>query len=593
MGSAVGGFINGRPTNGANPYIDSLNGGSAWRNESGASGTVYISYALQQGYDPNGALGGNAPSYTWSDNPAWSTAIKAALSTYEAVCDVKFVQTAPENADVWYWLANSTQVGGSNILGWHDFPAYDSESLNSELLYGVFNRDYSATVSPGSLMFSTLVHELGHGMGLAHPHDGGYDLPKNQKFPGVYNEWSTGTYGMNQGIWTIMSYNDGWNGSPSSSNTYGCAMTPMALDIAALQGMYGANMTTALGNTTYVLPTAAGANVGWACIWDCGGTDTISNLGSAVAATINLNAAPLTGPNAGGYVSWDKSVPGGFTIANGVTIENAIGGSGADFITGNAAKNTLTGGDGADTLVGGADADTLYGGEGNDVFVISSLADFTTGEVVRGEGGADELRFAATTSGTITLSNMVTIESVVIGTGTGATAVATGTANLSVNAAAYTGNGLTMVGNAGANTLTGTALADNISGGSGYDVLIGGTGADTLIGGAGNDSLTGGGDADVFVFNFVSGTDHVTDFVHRIDHIQLSTAVMGLGSAGTLSADAFYAGSAAHDATDRIIYKQSTGVLFYDSDGTGSKAAVQIGVFDSRPVLTLEDFWVI
>ena len=595
MGTAVGVLINGRPTNGANPYIDSLNGGSAWSNESGASGTVFITYYLQSRVDPYGALVGGGSSYPW--DPAWSGAIKAAFASYEAVCNVKYVETQdPNSADLWYWLASNTQVGSDSsgtILGWHELPAYGSQ----EPLYGVFNRDYSATVTPGSVMYETLVHELGHGLGLAHPHDGGYDTLVNGKpqiFPGVTNAWSTGTNGLNQSIWTVMSYNDGWTGSPSSTYDYGCAITPMALDIAALQGMYGANTTTALGDTTYQLPTAAGANVGWACIWDCGGSDTISNEGSSVAAVINLNQAPLTGQNAGGYVSWDKSVPGGFTIANGVTIENAIGGSGNDLLTGNAANNTLTGGEGADTLVGGAGTDTLYGGTGNDVFVISALADFTTNDRIFGADGVDEFRFAATSAGTLVLTANVSVERVVIGTGTGANAVSSATTALSVNASAYSdASGLTMVGNAGANTLTGSGYGDSLDGGSGNDVLIGGGGVDRLIGGAGNDSLTGGADADTFVFNLLPSSDHVTDFAHLSDHVELTQSVRsGLNTLGALSADAFYAGSAAHDATDRIIYKQSTGTLYYDADGKGGKSAVVIAVFDTHPVLTAADFWV-
>jgi serralysin len=532
MGTAAGVFINGRPTNGANPYIDSLNGGSAWRNEGGASGTVHISYALQQGVDPNGALVGGGNSYSWADNPAWSAAIKSVFSSYEAVCDIKFDQTAPQNADIWYWLGNPTQVGGSDILGWHDFPAYSSELPNTELLYGVFNRDYSATVTPGSLMFGTLVHEIGHGLGLAHPHDGGYDVLVNgrpQVFPGVpftNGEWSTGTYGLNQTIWSVMSYNDGWTGSRSGSDNYGCALTPMALDIAALQGMYGANMTTAKGDTTYVLPTAAGANVGWACIWDCGGTDTISNQGSSVAAVINLNQAPLTGQNAGGYVSWDQSVPGGFTIANGVTIENAVGGNGNDALTGNEAANTLSGGLGSDTITGGAGSDTIYGGSGNDLFILTSLADVTDTEVIYGGDGADELRFSASAAGTLIITNLLWVERVALGTGTSVNAVITGTVSLNVNAANYTNNALTLTGNAGANILTGTGLDDTIAGAAGNDVLIGGAGADTLTGGAGNDSLTGGSGADTFVFNLTSSTDSVTDFVHLSDRIQLSKSAL-------------------------------------------------------------------
>lgn len=594
MGTAYGVLINGRPTNGANPYIDSLNGGTAWRNEGGATGPVTITYFLQSGEDPYEILVGGGSSYAWDQ--AWSGAIKAAFGSYEAVCNLKYVETQDANsADIWYWLANNTQVGSDNsgtILGWHEFPYYGWEPL-----YGVFNRDYSSSVTPGSIMFETLVHELGHGLGLAHPHDGGYDvtvLGQAQIFPGVTNAWNTGTNGLNQSIWSVMSYNGGWTGSPSASYDYGCALTPMALDIAALQSMYGANTTTALDNNTYMLPTAAGSNVGWACIWDCGGTDTISNAGSSVAAVINLNEAPLTGQNAGGYVSWDKSVPGGYTIANGVTIENAIGGDGNDLLTGNGVNNTLTGGIGADTLMGGTGTDTLYGGAGSDVFIFSSLSEFTATEVVNGDEGFDEFRFAATASGTLVLTTNVWVEQVVLGTGTGALPATNGTTKLNVNAAAYTANGLTITGNAAANTLTGTGLDDRLEGGSGNDVLIGGLGGDTLWGGAGNDSLTGGSGADTFVFATGSGIDRVTDFNTVADNIELSRSAMSaLGATGALSAAAFYVGSSARDATDRIIYKQSSGALYYDADGKGGKSAVQIAVFDSRPVLTVEDFWIV
>ena len=56
-----------------------------------------------------------------------------------------------------------------------------------------------------------------------------------------------------------------------------------------------------------------------------------------------------------------NGIIGGFTIANGVVIENAIGGNVGDFLTGNAANNILTGGAGADDLDGGVGADTLSG----------------------------------------------------------------------------------------------------------------------------------------------------------------------------------------------------------------------------------------
>lgn len=55
-------------------------------------------------------------------------------------------------------------------------------------------------------------------------------------------------------------------------------------------------------------------------------------------------------------------------------IESAIGGSGNDTITGNAAVNTLQGGGGADTLNGMQGADILTGGLGADAFVFDGTA---------------------------------------------------------------------------------------------------------------------------------------------------------------------------------------------------------------------------
>jgi hypothetical protein len=92
-----------------------------------------------------------------------------------------------------------------------------------------------------------------------------------------------------------------------------------------------------------MLPTlnGDGSGTGWSCIWDAGGSDTISNQNSSGSCQIYLTAAPLTGTNAGGYVSWVGGIAGGFTIANNVVIENAIGGSANDYLVGNDFANIL------------------------------------------------------------------------------------------------------------------------------------------------------------------------------------------------------------------------------------------------------------
>src|SRR5262249_3087389 len=155
------------------------------------------------------------------------------------------------------------------------------------------------------------------------PHDGGKE-PDGTTFPaGLTNN-------PDQDIYTVMSYTRGWNGggiAQKATQDFGNQEGLGAFDIYALQQLYGANTTWNSGNDTYVLPTPNAKFIGWECIWDTGGDNTISNAGSAEDCTIDLRAASLdpTDPNAGGAPSFVHGVQGGITIAKGVTIQNAIG----------------------------------------------------------------------------------------------------------------------------------------------------------------------------------------------------------------------------------------------------------------------------
>ena len=94
------------------------------------------------------------------------------------------------------------------------------------------------------------------------------------------------------------------------------------------------------------MPKANAAGTGWSCIWNGSTNNTISNAGSAISCIIDLRAAPLTGANAGGFISHDLGVSGGFTIANGAHVDNAVGGSGNDVIIANGENDTANGGSG-------------------------------------------------------------------------------------------------------------------------------------------------------------------------------------------------------------------------------------------------------
>ncbi len=66
-----------------------------------------------------------------------------------------------------------------------------------------------------------------------------------------------------------------------------------------------------------------------------------------------------------------------------------------------------------------------------------------------------------------------------------------------------------------------------------------------------------------------------------------------LGVAGALNAAAFWTGTAAHDANDRIIYNKATGAIYYDADGNGVGAAVQFATLTTKPALAADDFGVV
>jgi Ca2+-binding RTX toxin-like protein len=133
-------------------------------------------------------------------------------------------------------------------------------------------------------------------------------------------------------------------------------------------------------------------------------------------------------------------------------------------------------------------------------------------------------------------------------------------------------------------------------GGIGSDTLDGNTGSDKLNGGSGNDTLIGGSGTDGFFFdsalNVSTNVDKIIGFSVADDTIFLNRAIFaGITANGTLAASRFHVGTAAADASDRIIYNSATGQLFYDSDGVGGAAQVLFAKLDPGLALTNADFY--
>lgn len=151
-------------------------------------------------------------------------------------------------------------------------------------------------------------------------------------------------------------------------------------------------------------------------------------------------------------------------------------------------------------------------------------------------------------------------------------------------------------GAGGADVLQGGAGKDRLEGGAGADTLLGGAGNDTLLGGAGIDRLTGGAGKDVFVFDQAktSGRDIITDFTSRSDRIHLDSRVFDdVSYTGKLKAADFVAGTAAKDASDRLIYDQSSGNLWYDSNGSAKGGKVLIAELTDGTALVAGDIFLV
>ncbi|MGR4893621.1 M10 family metallopeptidase C-terminal domain-containing protein, partial [Sphingopyxis sp. LARHCG72] len=456
------------------------------------------------------------------------------------------------------------RVGLGKFAGGMAFPndpVYGSRAgdVLLSLDQGGYATEAGTGMDRGGTWYATAIHEFGHAHGLAHPHDGGRGgviMPGVKDALGSVGGW--GLYDLNQEVYTIMSYNAGWQFQPDAdyyviredglrypngmSYSSGAPGTLGALDIAALQRKYNVHPDYATGDDVYMLKDVNDVGSYFHTIYDTGGTDAIRYDGS-LDAQIDLTAATLDySPTGGGVISWVKGlVPttglvitevdgelhikrgsatmapifAGYTIANGVVIENATGGSGNDVLKGNAAANILTGNAGADALVGadgddmligGVGADTLDGGSGMDIASYRDAEAAITWSFAAGRG-----------TGEIANDKLSGIEGI---EGSAFADTLTG----------GTGNDW-LSGLGGADILYGGIGNDSLNGGEGDDRLDGGTGNDILDGGAGNDTLRGGAGNDVFLFDMLRGSDIIADFRTGQDRIDLSAidAIAGGG----------------------------------------------------------------
>lgn len=452
-------------------------------------------------------------------------------------------------------FTNTTTVAGTNIMSKAFINISESWNTNTPAGTDPWQKGYYG--------FHTMMHEIGHALGLAHP--GTYNGGTPDYYTSRSADIDTFQYSLMSYFW--QSYH------PQNQASDLFLIGPMMADIEAMKKLYGrldvnkGNTTYGVGETVYGGWTDIGkhANTTYT-IYDTGGRDMVDysdvTTGRDRVDGIEFNSIDLRQGHFSDLGGWIGNVSialdtmiedvrgtrlmdvirgneanntiygleGDDMLFGGFGSDTVNGGNGNDYMEGNDGNDTLDGGDGYDEIYGGDGADILKGGAADDRLEGASDNDVLDGgagaDYMEGGSGADDFYVdnvgdvvAESNDGNV--GNNAVVEkpsdwanyyrTILAGPKSDRVlstidyALAENieglklTGNGNVNG---TGNSLNniIVGSGGNNQLKGMDGSDYLSGGAGNDAIEGGQGDDLLDGGYSNDTLTGGAGNDAFVF---------------------------------------------------------------------------------------------
>lgn len=337
----------------------------SWNSPAQLGRAVALSYAFLSSSTEPGFLAMTA---------AQKLVVKQVLAMYASIANIAFTEVSTESsAEIRF--GTSRQADSAGVT----YTTYLNDVVLQQADVYLDNSAGMPTLNSGSYGLLTLIHEVGHALGLKHP--GNYDSASGSPSPPYLPlAWDNTRH-------TVMSYVD----NPDAL-TY--ADTPRLLDIAAVQYLYGANISGGGQAKTY---TFSNGSPFTGVLLSGNSRDTIDLGNQSMGATLLLVPGTLSsvGVDAHGAPAQDN-----LTVPFSETVVKAIGGSGNDWLVGSDLGSTLSGGAGNDTLMGGLGVDTaLFSGNRANYTVTASAQGFSVTDNQGTDGtdvlsGIEKLQFA-------------------------------------------------------------------------------------------------------------------------------------------------------------------------------------------------------